>query len=137
MNVIMVTSRKEQAVQGFPVNRFYTKAESDAKFALKGSGVTSFSSGNLSPLFTTSVTNPTTTPALSFSLSSAAANTYFGNATGSSTAPSYTAAGSLTKTDDTNVTLTLGGSPTVSLLASTSLTLGWSDRKSTRLNSSH
>lgn len=31
----------------------------------------------------------------------------------------------LTKTDDTNVTLTLGGSPTSSLLAATSLTLGW------------
>lgn len=31
----------------------------------------------------------------------------------------------LTKTDDTNVTLTLGGSPSVSLLAATSLTLGW------------
>jgi hypothetical protein len=32
----------------------------------------------------------------------------------------------LTKTDDTNVTLTLGGSPSTSLLAATSLTLGWS-----------
>lgn len=32
----------------------------------------------------------------------------------------------LTKTDDTNVTLSLGGSPSTSLLAATSLTLGWS-----------
>jgi microcystin-dependent protein len=32
----------------------------------------------------------------------------------------------LTKTNDTNVTLTLGGSPSTSLLAATSLTLGWS-----------
>ena len=32
----------------------------------------------------------------------------------------------LTKTDDTNVTLTLGGSPSTSLLAATSLTMGWS-----------
>lgn len=32
----------------------------------------------------------------------------------------------LTKTDDTNVTLTLGGSPNSSLLAAVSLTLGWS-----------
>lgn len=32
----------------------------------------------------------------------------------------------LTKTDDTNVTLTLGGSPTSALVAATSLTLGWS-----------
>lgn len=31
----------------------------------------------------------------------------------------------LTKIDDTNVTLTLGGSPSTALLASTSLTLGW------------
>jgi hypothetical protein len=31
----------------------------------------------------------------------------------------------LTKTDDTNVTLTLGGSPSTALLAATSLTLGW------------
>jgi enamine deaminase RidA (YjgF/YER057c/UK114 family) len=34
-------------------------------------------------------------------------------------------AAALTKTDDTNVTLTLGGAPTTSLLAATSLTLGW------------
>ena len=31
----------------------------------------------------------------------------------------------LTKVDDTNVTLTLGGTPTTALLAATSLTLGW------------
>lgn len=31
----------------------------------------------------------------------------------------------LTKTDDTNVTLTLGGSPTTALVRATSLTLGW------------
>ncbi len=31
----------------------------------------------------------------------------------------------LTKTDDTNVTLTLGGSPSTALLAASSLTLGW------------
>ena len=93
---------------------------------LSGGGtVSSFSSGNLSPIFTTSVSNPTTTPALAFSLSNAAANTYLGNATGSSAAPSYTAAGALTKTDDTNVTLTLGGNASTSLLRDASLTLGW------------
>jgi hypothetical protein len=32
----------------------------------------------------------------------------------------------LTKTDDTNVTLTLGGSPSTALLAATSITVGWS-----------
>lgn len=31
----------------------------------------------------------------------------------------------LSKTDDTNVTMTLGGSPTTALLAATSMTLGW------------
>ena len=36
----------------------------------------------------------------------------------------YTAA-ALTKTNDTNVTLTLGGTPTTALLEATSLTLGW------------
>lgn len=34
----------------------------------------------------------------------------------------------LTKVDDTNVTLTLGGSPLTSLLAATSLTLGWTGK---------
>jgi hypothetical protein len=42
------------------------------------------------------------------------------------TAPNITITGSaLTKTDDTNVTLTLGGTPASSLLAAASLTLGW------------
>ena len=36
----------------------------------------------------------------------------------------------LTKTDDTNVTLTLGGSPNSALLAATSLTLGWTGQLS-------
>ena len=35
-------------------------------------------------------------------------------------------AAALTRTDDTNVTLTLGGTPTTALLAATSLTMGWS-----------
>lgn len=87
--------------------------------------VTTFSAGDLAPLFTTSEANVTTTPVLSFTLSNAAANTYFGNVTGASTAPAHTAAGALTRINDTNVTLTLGGNPAVSLLAATSLTLGW------------
>jgi formylmethanofuran dehydrogenase subunit D len=51
--------------------------------------VTSFSAGDLSPLFTTTEATVTTTPALSFTLSTAAANTLFGNATGSTAAPAY------------------------------------------------
>jgi hypothetical protein len=55
-----------------------------------GSGtVTSFSAGNLSPLFTTSVATATTTPALTFSLTNAGARTVFGNNGGSAAAPSY------------------------------------------------
>jgi hypothetical protein len=54
--------------------------------------VTSVSSGNLSPLFTTSVATASSTPALSFALSTAAANTVFGNFTGSTAAPTFSAA---------------------------------------------
>ena len=55
-----------------------------------GGTVTSFSSGNLSPLFTTSVANSTTTPALSFTLSTQSANTVFaGPSSGSSAAPTF------------------------------------------------
>lgn len=42
------------------------------------------------------------------------------NAAGSSVTPA-----ALTKTDDTNVTVTLGGTPATALLQATSLTLGW------------
>jgi hypothetical protein len=55
-----------------------------------GSGtVTSVSSGNLSPLFTVNVATPTSTPAFTFSLTNAAGISWFGNAGGSSGAPSY------------------------------------------------
>ena len=55
-----------------------------------GSGtVTNFTSGNLSPVFTTSVATPTTTPALTFTLSNAAAGTFLGNNTSAAAAPAY------------------------------------------------
>lgn len=51
--------------------------------ATGGSGtVTNFSAGNLSPLFTTSVATATTTPALTFALSTQTANTVFAGPTG-------------------------------------------------------
>lgn len=54
--------------------------------------VTTFSAGNLSPLFTTNVANPTTTPALTFSLASQVANRVFaGPATGADAAPTFRA----------------------------------------------
>lgn len=40
-------------------------------------------------------------------------------------ASSITSPAALTKADDTNVTLTLGGSPTIALLAGVSITAGW------------
>lgn len=55
-----------------------------------GSGtVTSVAVGNLSPLFTTNVANPTTAAAATFALTNAAANKVFANCTGSTAAPSY------------------------------------------------
>jgi hypothetical protein len=51
--------------------------------------VASVSSGNLSPLFTTSVSNPTSTPAISYSLSNAGAYTVLCNTTNASAAPGY------------------------------------------------
>lgn len=121
-----VTSTNSNAAVSLPagaqIHVFVTALDSD----IGGAGtVTSVSAGNLSPVFTTNVTNPTTTPAIAFTLSNASARTWFGNNTAGSAAPSYVAAGALTKTDDTNVTLTLGGTPTAALLNSTSLTLGW------------
>lgn len=46
------------------------------------------------------------------------------------TAPEWVSGAALSKTDDTNVTLTFGGSPTTALLAATSLTLGWTGQLS-------
>ena len=55
-----------------------------------GGTVTSFSSGNLSPLFTTSVATPTTTPALSYTLTSQSANVVFaGPTSGGAAAPTF------------------------------------------------
>jgi len=61
--------------------------------SIPGSGtVTSFTAGTLAPLFTTSVATGTTTPALTFILTTAAQNAVFaGPATGGTGAPSYRA----------------------------------------------
>lgn len=51
--------------------------------------VTNFSAGNLSPLFTTNVATPTTTPALSFNLSNCNQYQVFGRVAAGTGAPSY------------------------------------------------
>lgn len=52
--------------------------------------LTSFTTGNLPPLFTATLgVNPTTSPALAFTASNAAANSIFGNFTGSSATPTF------------------------------------------------
>jgi len=92
-----------------------------------GSGtVTSFSAGNLSPIFTTSVATATTTPTLSFSLSNAAAHTFFGNNTGVSAAPAFSSIGNGDLPGSGAVTVNtsspLGGGGSVSLGNSLTLT---------------
>lgn len=51
--------------------------------------VTSVSSGNLSPIFTSTVTSSSTTPAISYSLSNSSAYTVLTNSTNATTAPTY------------------------------------------------
>lgn len=74
-----------------------------------GSGtVTSFSAGNLSPLFTSSVATATTTPALTFSLSNAAQNSVLaGPASAGAGAPTYQTAPTISAANMTNFPATL------------------------------
>ncbi len=66
--------------------------ETGLEFSTGGGGsgtVTTFSSGNLSPIFSTSVANPTSTPALSFSLSTQSGNLIFASPDGTTGAPTF------------------------------------------------
>lgn len=54
-----------------------------------GGTVTTVTANALSPIFTSSVSNPTTTPAISFTLSNVNAHRYFGNNTGATTTPAF------------------------------------------------
>jgi len=58
--------------------------------AISGGSVSSVSAGNLSPLFTTSVSNATTTPNISYTLSTAGAYSVLTNSTSSTSVPTYT-----------------------------------------------
>lgn len=70
----------------------------DGTISAAGTGgtVTSFSAGNLTPLFTTNVTNETSTPALAFTFANAPANSFFGNRGSAAAAPAYYTATSIT-----------------------------------------
>ena len=109
-----------------------------SSLALNGYAQESWVTSNFYPLTSNPsgfITSSALTPYL---LSTTAASTYFPIPTGTisqyirgngtlatfPTIPTVTPS-ALTKTDDTNVTLTLGGSPNTALLAATSLTLGW------------
>ena len=78
-----------------------------------GTGLSSYTAGDL-PYYATGT-------ALS-KLAIGASGRWLGS---SGTAPQWNAPAALTKTDDTNVTLTLGGSASTALLNDASLTLGW------------
>lgn len=66
--------------------------------------VTSFSAGNLSPLFTVSVATSTSTPVLTFTLSNAAQNSVFaGPATGGAGLPTYQTAPTFSGANLTNL----------------------------------
>jgi hypothetical protein len=89
-----------------------------------GTGLTSYAQGDL---IYASASNTLTTLA-----KSSTANQFLKNS-GTTNNPAWASisvsdiggGAALTKTDDTNVTLTLGGTPTSALLAAVSLTLGW------------
>jgi hypothetical protein len=78
-----------------------------------GTGLTSYTAGDL--VYYASGTAFT-------KLAIGAIGTYLSS---SGSAPQWSAPAALTKTDDTNVTLTLGGSASTALLNAASLTLGW------------
>jgi hypothetical protein len=82
---------------------------------LPGSGtVTSFSAGDLSPIFTSTVTSPTSTPNVSFSAISQAQNLFYASPNGSSGLPTFRALvaadiPTLTNYVPTSRTLTING----------------------------
>jgi hypothetical protein len=106
--------------------------------------VSSFSAGNLSPLFTSSVATATSTPALTFSLTNAGATTLFGNLTGSSAAPSYTATSTIPLSDfglGIGLTGYLYGNGSSAITASSARWCGhdhgWNLRDDRRIHSNH
>lgn len=61
----------------------------DSLFNTGNGSVDTFSAGNLAPLFTTSVANPSTAPALSFTASSVQPHTFYGDTTNAAGVPAF------------------------------------------------
>ena len=85
---------------------------------LGGTGLTSYTAGDL-PYYASGT-----------ALSKLAVGSSGNYLSSSGTAPQWSAPAALTKTDDTNVTVTLGGSASTALLNAASLTLGWTGQLS-------
>lgn len=94
----VVVSPTANSLQGFGSDKTVANVTAGTGITISGGvisapengTVTSFSAGNLSPLFTTSVATPTSTPALSFSLSTQSANLILaGPSTGAAAAPTF------------------------------------------------
>lgn len=88
--------------------------------------VTSVSAGNLSPLFTTNVANAGSNPSITFTLSTAAAHSFYGNTTGGTATPGFfnLALGDLPGTGaiTVNTTAPLGGGGALNLGGTLTLT---------------
>ena len=88
-----------------------------------GSGtVTNFSSGNLSPLFTTTVVNPASTPALLFTMNTQAAHTMFAGPVSGMGAPTFRGLmaadiPSIMESQVTNLTSDLASKATAAMIA--------------------
>lgn len=87
--------------------------------AYGGTGLTSYAVGNM--IYATGTTTLAKLPI-------GTSGQYLSS---SGTAPQWSSAAALTKTDDTNVTLTLGGNPSTALLNAASITVGWTGQLST------
>jgi hypothetical protein len=89
-----------------------------------GSGTGSFAS-TLATVNATTGTFGSATKSLTITANGKGLITSIAEQTVTPAASSITGGAALTKADDTNVTLTLGGSPTTALLAASSITAGW------------
>jgi hypothetical protein len=87
--------------------------------AYGGTGLSSYAVGNI--IYATGTTT----------LAKLAIGTSGQYLSSSGTAPQWSSPAALTKTDDTNVTLTLGGSASTALLNAASITVGWTGQLST------